>query len=207
MLGSLRYAMVFLGLAGPVCAAQPPTTVPASAQRALQHIPAKLIIPEVKKEFWSVKDQTLCLSLALYHEARGISLHEQIAIALVIRNRSRLADASICSIIWAEHGSQFQWVRHARLTPREIDVWNDIQATAVKFLHHPPADFTHGATHFYNPAVVKPTWGDPSKITLRLEHVYLALPDFPGENTASRYATTVSYRKTLTPSRHHSSVK
>jgi hypothetical protein len=199
--------MALLGLACPAYAAQPPTTVPQPAQRALQHIPAKLIIPEVKKEFWSVKDQTLCLSLAIYHEARGIPLHEQIAVALVIRNRARLANTSICSIIWAENGSQFQWVRHARLTPREIGVWDDIQANAVDFLRHPPVDFTHGATHFYNPSTVTPIWGDPSKVTLRLQHVYLALPDFPGENTASRYEATATYRKALTPSHRHSRIK
>jgi Cell Wall Hydrolase len=85
-------------------------------------------------------------------------------------------DSTICSTVWADNGSQFQWVKSsATVVPREISVWESIQYSALRFARHRPIDSTHGATNFYNPALCSPEWANDGRVTVSLRQVFLRI--------------------------------
>ena len=112
----------------------------------------------------------------MYHEARGETEAERLAVAHVIYNRAVHADSTVCATVWADHGSQFQWVKSsATIVPREPAAWEAVQNTAVRFARHRPADMTHGATNFYNPALCSPNWANAGHVTVLLRQVFLRI--------------------------------
>ncbi len=153
----------------------PPPAVRAAPEpvaSVLQHL---LIIPPLRLAPQAMRDQTLCLALAMYHEARGAGEAERIAVAQVIANRAQRTGASICATIWADRGSQFQWVKGGiTIMPRELTIWQSVQNDAVAFIAHRPPDLTRGATLFYNPALAAPNWiKRGAQVTLCLHQVFL----------------------------------
>lgn len=142
----------------------------------LRRVPAGTIIPAIREEAEVKRDQILCLALAMYHEARGKSENEQLAVAQVVYNRALHANASVCATVWADHGSQFQWVRSsATIVPREISAWEAIQGSAVRFANHRPLDITHGATNFFNPELCSPAWAKAGRVTVSMRQVFLRI--------------------------------
>jgi spore germination cell wall hydrolase CwlJ-like protein len=125
----------------------------------LRRLSASTIIPAIQHQPAVQHDQILCLALAMYHEARGETEAERLAVAQVIYNRAVRTDATVCATVWAENGTQFQWVKSSStIVPREAAIWRAVQESAVRFARHRPADSTHGATNFYNPALCSPNW-------------------------------------------------
>jgi spore germination cell wall hydrolase CwlJ-like protein len=110
------------------------TTEPTvAAANDLRRLPASLIIPAIRREGAATHDQILCLALAMYHEARGETEAERMAVAQVIYNRALHTNASICATVWADRGSQFQWVRSsATIVPRETSAWETAQNGAMR---------------------------------------------------------------------------
>jgi spore germination cell wall hydrolase CwlJ-like protein len=152
----------------------------------LRRLPADTIIPAIRQEGVIKRDQILCLALAMYHEARGESENERLAVAQVIYNRALHANASVCSTVWADNGSQFQWVRSSgTIVPREISAWEAVQSSAVRFAHHRPSDITHGATNFFNPELCSPDWAKAGRVTVSMRQVFLRL-----DGTSGRFAGT-----------------
>jgi len=142
----------------------------------LRRLPPGTIIPAIRWESAVKHDQILCLALAMYHEARGESENERLAVAQVIYNRALHANASVCATVWADHGSQFQWVRSsATIVPRETAAWEADQDSAVRFARHRPLDITHGATNFFNPALCSPDWAKAGRVTVSMRQVFLRL--------------------------------
>ena len=172
----LRIALICALATFPALASERPVALPKPAYHVLRRIPQDTIIPEIRQQRWPEQDQTLCLALAMYEEARGSKPKEWLAVAHVIHNRSKQDNASLCATIWAKHGSQFQWVKHpARLVPHEVEIWQDIQWAALDFVRREPADFTHGANMFYNPHKARPRWRHAGHVTLRMSHTFLRI--------------------------------
>ena len=156
----------------------------------LRRLPAGTIIPAVRQEGLLKHDQILCLALAMYHEARGETEAERLAVAQVIYNRAVHTDSTICATVWADGGSQFQWVKSsATIIPRELPVWEAVQATAVRFARHRPRDITHGATNFYNPMLCSPDWANDGHVTVALRQVFLRI-DGKGSRFAGKASAT-----------------
>jgi hypothetical protein len=142
----------------------------------LRRLPAGTIIPAIRRQASAEHDQILCLALAMYHEARGETEAERLAVAEVIFNRAAHTDSTICATVWADHGSQFQWVKSAAtIVPSERSVWEAVQESAVRFARRRPADTTHGATNFYNPALCSPNWANAGHVTIQLRQVFLRI--------------------------------
>jgi len=142
----------------------------------LRRLPASSIIPAIRLEGSVKHDQILCLALAMYHEARGETEGERLAVAQVIYNRAVHSDSSVCATVWAGNGSQFQWVKSsATIVPREQAVWEAIQNSAVRFARRRPLDSTHGATNFYNPALCSPDWAKAGQVTVLFRQAFLRL--------------------------------
>ena len=86
----------------------------------------------------------LCLSLAVYHEARGEPIEGQEAVAEVVINRSEARHKSVCAVVYEP--SQFSWVGHVS-PPRDVDAWHKSVEVAQKCLKEPP-NHTDGAQYF-----------------------------------------------------------
>ena len=182
------------------------TTIALSELRLL---PPNTIIPAIRQQGSMAKDQILCLALAMYHEARGETENERLAVAQVIYNRAIHTDSTICATVWAENGSQFQWVKStATIVPKETRVWQAVQYSAVSFARHRPADKTRGATNFYNPALCSPNWTDAGKETVRLHQVFLRIDGrFTGRASATDPISQVDQLGRLRPSRTYAGGK
>jgi spore germination cell wall hydrolase CwlJ-like protein len=176
----------------------------------LRRLPASTIIQTVRQEGAAKRDQILCLALAMYHEARGETEAERLAVAQVIYNRAVHTDETICGTVWADSGSQFQWVRpYETVVPRERSAWEAIQASAVRFARHRPVDSTHGATNFYNPALCSPPWANEGRVTTSLRQVFLRIDGkytrFTGKTSPADPISQVDQLGRLPPTRSYAS--
>jgi N-acetylmuramoyl-L-alanine amidase len=174
----------------------------------LRRLPVSSIIPAIRQAGSARRDQILCLALAMYHEARGETESEHLAVAQVIYNRAVHSDSTVCATVWADRGSQFQWVRSsATIVPREPTVWKAVQNSAVRFAHHRPADNTHGATNFYNPALCSPNWANEGHVTVSLRQVFLRIDGktsrFAGKASATDPISQVDRLGRLRPTRSY----
>jgi len=102
------------------------------------------------------------MALTVHHEARGEPFIGQVAVALVLRNRSEKYDTSVC---WETfRHAQFSWTLHPsklRALPAGKD-WNEALRVA-RYVLSDSADFTGGATH-YHLLGIRPHWAGSMKI-------------------------------------------
>ena len=88
----------------------------------------------------------LCLSLAIYHEARGEPDKGMHAVAEVIINRSKDRNKTICDVVYEPH--QFSWTkRHGRNTPKQSEAWLKSQHVAQQSIKT-NTNFTNGSLFF-----------------------------------------------------------
>jgi hypothetical protein len=147
-----------------------------TAYHDLRRLLPSTVIPAIRQQAAISHDQVLCLALAMYHEARGETESERLAVAQVVYNRAVHTDSTICATVWADNGSQFQWVKSSvTIVPREAGAWRAAQESAVRFARHRPTDNTHGATNFYNPTLCSPNWANDGHVTVRLRQVFLRI--------------------------------
>ena len=133
-------------------------------------------------------DSAYCLAENIYHEASGESLEGKAAVASVTLNRvndSRFPD-TVCGVTkyataFRDTGGRipemykcaYSWycdgksdtvplVVGGKVNPFNVDAFHDSVSIAVLALGGVIADNTNGATHYYNPRIVrqKPTWAD-----------------------------------------------
>lgn len=123
--------------------------------------------------------QFLCLATNIYFEARGSTLDDQRAVALVTLNRTRhwRWQGAICDVVWERY--QFSWTITAnqpRNRVRTASSWLQSQEIAFEVLMGYVPDITHNATNYYNPSVVRPTWASMAVNDRRIgAHRYMQL--------------------------------
>jgi spore germination cell wall hydrolase CwlJ-like protein len=130
------------------------------------------------------KKEATCLALNLYHEVRGSTKADIMAVGFVTRNRlkaTRNGPTTFCEAIWerSRAGPQYSWtIRPTQsLLPREIDSWNKMVQYAVQIMDNSRADTTGGANSFYSKKLGIPRW--TRKATSRQTigaHVYVRIP-------------------------------
>lgn len=124
----------------------------------------------------------LCLALNLYHEARGSTKADLMAVAWVTRNRVDSTAArgrSYCQIIWEK--GQYSWTTRSvsSLTPREQGAWRRVLevATAVMGAEDRESDPTNGANTFYLRKLGVPSWTRRGTGRMQIgAHTYVKLP-------------------------------
>jgi len=117
-----------------------------------------------------------CLSTNAYHEARGESYREQVAVSHVVLNRvedSRWPD-TICDVVTQKN--QFSW-----FWDEQPDTINDLVAfrenVYAAFITYTgqTEDVVNGATHYYaHNLIAPPSWTKDMTVTAKLGgHTYL----------------------------------
>jgi len=119
-----------------------------------------------------------CLALTIYHESRGLDERGRMAVAHVVLNRVESSNRSVCDVVY-EHrrgqAPQFSWIIRRDTRPHEREAWRDARSMASMMLSNRPRDFTYGATHFYNPRIVrqKPGWARNRPTTQIGAHIFV----------------------------------
>ena len=99
-----------------------------------------------------------CLSLALYHEARGEPVSGQMMVAKVIVNRvaSPRWPSSMCNVITQDH--QFSFYRKNKTPkPRDEEAWVKAQELAVRIIND-PSILPYTTADHYHTVDVRPVW-------------------------------------------------
>lgn len=88
----------------------------------------------------------LCLSMAIYHEARGEPLAGQVAVAMVIMNRVRSEQFpdDVCGVVTQPRQFSFVWA-----PPRDTRAWDQAVMIADRVLAGDIIDPTGGALHYH----------------------------------------------------------
>ena len=101
----------------------------------------------------------LCLSMAVYMEARGEPQMAQRAVAHVVLNRSKQKNKSVCEVV--TEPNQFSWVKgKTGPRPTEYEAWIRATDIASNVIDGQSKDPTKGANHFWNHTLVKPLWSN-----------------------------------------------
>lgn len=115
----------------------------------------------------------MCLSLAIYYEARDQSLEGQIAVAEVVLNRvesSKFPD-TVCDVVWQR--KQFSFTHDGKPENPKHRSWEPIQELAEDILNRPD-DYLlgHGATH-YHAVYVDPYWASKLEMVGKVgDHIF-----------------------------------
>jgi N-acetylmuramoyl-L-alanine amidase len=122
-------------------------TTPTQAA-PVDHLIDALNIPRYTEQISGNIRETLCLSLNVYHEARGSTRQDQIGVAWVTKNRMARTGHSYCRTIWAP--GQFTWTVRSisSLTPREMAAWGRAVQVSRQVMSGDLADPTGGARNF-----------------------------------------------------------
>ena len=118
----------------------------------------------------------LCLTLNIYHEARGETEKGQQAVALVTLNRANFYNQSVCEVVYKP--SQFSWTIY-KPSVRDPKSYKLAKQIALDVLNGKVSDFTRGAT-FYHKTSIKPVWSKEFRhtITVGRHAFYEALPGY-----------------------------
>jgi spore germination cell wall hydrolase CwlJ-like protein len=107
-----------------------------------------------------------CLSLAIYHEARGEPIQGQLAVAQVVMNRvaSRDYPDTVCDVV--TQPKQFSFLNRTKAehlvhNVRDKTSWKESMYLAKAFIQGHRTDLK--ATH-YHAKSVRPVWADSPKV-------------------------------------------
>jgi len=125
------------------------------------------------------QSEETCLSMAIYHEARGESREGQMAVASVILQRVEVPGRwgnRICSVLDPD---AFSFVNDDFNIPpvRDLQAWTTSGEIARKMIATGPLPGLQGADHFHSSAV-KPDWRLRMKRITRIgQHIFYTDPD------------------------------
>ncbi len=134
----------------------------------------------------SISKGLRCLAQNIYFEARGESLHGQLAVALVTMNRVRSPKYpnDVCQVVWQRR--QFSWTHDGKSDrPRDMVAWRRALQIA-EFVYHKynklpeqarkAVDITNGALFYYAPKLAQPYWARHKQVTAKIGgHIFLTI--------------------------------
>jgi len=125
----------------------------------------------------------ICVSLNVYHEARGTSVNNQQGVAWVVKNRMAIKNQSACAIVYERNGArgraQFSWIVNTHKRLLEKKSWDQAQQIAYAVLFDTTVkDVTRGSTHFHEKHVM-PVWSSKSRSRVVLgSHVFVRVDSY-----------------------------
>tara|TARA_R100001163_G_scaffold50882_1_gene38292 strand:- start:350 stop:742 length:393 start_codon:yes stop_codon:yes gene_type:complete len=122
--------------------------------------------------------ELFCLSLILYHEARGEPRVGQLAVAEVVLNRvmDNRYPNSVCEVMEQEHNGVCHfsfWCDGLSDNPENKELWEEINSTTKQlFYNYPGLNLTQGATHYHH-IEIYPIWAENLTKIVRIEnHIF-----------------------------------
>ena len=148
---------------------------------------AQLTVPVTAGMTAEQTRELICMARNVYHESRGRSEQNQLAVAWVTRNRHLITGSAICAVVF-EHRTvsntgrrvaQFSWTNKTHSRPMERAAWDQAQMIAWQVLHNPNVrDITQGATHFFERGT-NPVWSHPSSARRVIDaHVFVRINSY-----------------------------
>ena len=151
---------------------------------------------------WDTHEELYCLALNAYHEARGVSMDEMIAVSQVVVNRvNRSVHGTVCEVItegpvresWrtrqddtlkdeervyfpVRNKCQFSWYCDGKSDAiRNMTGWEDAVIAAYLVYNGYGEDRVDGALYYYaHKQIPMPNWAENMMVTAVLEgHTYL----------------------------------
>lgn len=118
--------------------------------------------------------EAFCLAQNIWHEARGTSREDRIAVAWTTLNRVRHTSYpdTICDVVWQK--SQFSWTNDGRSDRLEFQnsidlaVWAEIVEVTLLAIAGVKEDPTAGSTH-YHAFSVSPAWASKLEGTINTD--------------------------------------
>lgn len=132
---------------------------------------------------WRATDLQLCRAL-IVGEAEGETDEGMRAVVWVFRNRTRYAHLGMtkqwhpsltynilfphqASCFWADWSKRERAIKNAVAFPER---YATADRAAQEALTEKYPDPTHGADHYFNPNIVRPTWAQAFTYTVRIDH-------------------------------------
>ena len=122
--------------------------------------------------------ELFCLSLILYHEARGEPRVGQLAVAEVVLNRvvDHRYPNSVCEVMEQKHNGVCHfsfWCDGLSDNPEDEVLWMEVKTTATQlFYNFPELNLTEGATHYHHIDIL-PVWAkNLTKIAQIENHIF-----------------------------------
>jgi len=115
----------------------------------------------------------LCLTMAIYFEARSEPEYGQILVANTIENRVRSNSYpnDYCDVV--TQNKQFSFFNDAsesnELKVRDMKTWNKIKTLAENYLDDPYLEMEYSGCHYHN-NTVKPKWTKKLKLSKVVGH-------------------------------------
>jgi len=157
----------------------------AKAMQSLFFLVLVLILSYVSTVFAQQDEKQInCLSLNIYHEARGENKTGQMAVAIVTMNRvmSSRYPNTVCKVVWQSR--QFSWTQDGKSDhPKDSKAW-ELAEEVAEFVYHKyehnykktngAVDITGGALFYYAPKLVNPYWAAKKVKTVQIgNHVFM----------------------------------
>jgi spore germination cell wall hydrolase CwlJ-like protein len=128
----------------------------------------------VKVEQAHEQVERLCLTQALYYEARGEGERGQLAVADVIlqRQHSKYHPDTVCGVVYQPY--QFSFVTDgSTLKEIDVDAWNKADELSGRILRGEVKTSVTGKALFYHAKSVQPEWADEMIKTTEIgNHVF-----------------------------------
>lgn len=156
-----------------------PTRVELVELTKVERFDFRTIFLKEEPELIEAGPEVDCLSLNIYHEARGESVRGQEAVALVTLNRAKSGryPDNVCDVVYQgskrRTGCQFSWTCDRRSDePRDQTTYQRCREVAIEVLNNQVEDFTNRADH-YHATSVTPRWARAFKQTIRVgTHIF-----------------------------------
>lgn len=139
---------------------------------------ALIASPEIPQESF---EDIMCLSEAVYFEARNQNLEGMAAVALATKNRvdDEYRGSTYCEVInaRAQYSYNDDGQPHVNIpnnaVPDADALWWSVRI-AVDVMNGDIIDFTHGAKHYYEPTKASPNWQNEYTAKYQIgDHLFL----------------------------------
>lgn len=149
-----------------------------------EKISSSTVIENINALPSDIAQELICLSLNIYHEARGSLQQDQISTAFVALNRTKsiIFPDTVCNVVWqyyttrkGKYVAQFSWTRDgAPDKPRTQSSWIVAQKLAYIAYFGGTPDPTSGRLNYYAHKIVHPSWAWRAKNKIVIgAHTYL----------------------------------
>jgi N-acetylmuramoyl-L-alanine amidase len=108
----------------------------------------------------------------IYAEARGEPFNGQIAVGEVTRNLSKKLGRPVADIVW--RGTRFSWTLAHDPNRIEAILLDDEtpegESAKEAWLQSETSNLTNGATNYFNPDTVTPSWATTMEFVVQIGH-------------------------------------